>query len=302
MITGDHAVTAGAIARELGIVRAGEDAGGARARARHARGQAAHRARVEGAGRDRGDDRRRRQRRARAARGAHRHRHGPERDGGDARGVRHGPGRRQLREHRRGGARGPRHLRQHPQDAGLPAGREHRASSLVMLVAALVGPAAAVAAAAPALDQPRDRRAARAGAGHGPGRRRHPAPPAAAAGGAAAGPPRVERHRAHRARSKPTVDAGGVRLGAARSSLVDRRAISRSTRWCSASCSARSRRAARRSCSGRSACSTTCASCGVVVVSAFIQIGIHQIPAVARLFQHPGPAARRRGRCPSCSP
>ena len=128
MITGDHPVTAGAIARELGIVRAGEDA----AERVHARATPEDKLRIVREWKARGavvamtgdgvND-------APALREAHigiaMGRSGTEvtREASDmvladdnfasiVAAVREGRG----------------HLRQHPQDAGLPAGGQHRAS------------------------------------------------------------------------------------------------------------------------------------------------------------------------------
>ena len=92
MITGDHPVTALAIAREMGILADG-DGRRRRSSTRAPRPRTSCKIvrRLEGTRRRRRHDRRRRQRRPRAARGAHRHRHGPGRHRGHARGVRHGP-------------------------------------------------------------------------------------------------------------------------------------------------------------------------------------------------------------------
>ena len=64
-----------------------------------------------------------------------------------------------------------------------------------------------------------------------------------------------------------------------------RRAASRSPCSCSASCSARSRRAARRGCSGRSARSATCVLLAVVTLSVTFQLVIHSVPWTRELFQ-----------------
>ena len=116
MITGDHAVTAAAIADELGIegraVTGAEFAaltddeaaepgrrdrrdrpGGARAQGQAGRGAQAQ-------GQRRRDDRRRRQRRAGDRRGRHRHRHGHHRHRRRQGRGQDDPGRRQLRHHR----------------------------------------------------------------------------------------------------------------------------------------------------------------------------------------------------------
>ena len=124
MITGDHAGTATAIAREMGIIgpdappaitgaeleRATDEqlqgAGRVRRRVR------AHQPRAQdpaGSGaaaqrRGRRHDRRRRQRRARAEAGRRRRGHGHQGHRGHQAGRRHGPGRRQLRHHRAGRA------------------------------------------------------------------------------------------------------------------------------------------------------------------------------------------------------
>ena len=173
MITGDHPVTAGAIARELGIVRAGEDA----AERVHARATPEDKLRIV------------REWKARGAVVAMT---------GD--GVNDAPA---LREAHIGIAMGRSgtEVTREASDMVLAddnfasivaAVREGRGifdnirKTLVYLLAGNAaelaghagggagGPAAAAAAAAPALDQPRHRRAARAGAGHGSGRRRTP--------------------------------------------------------------------------------------------------------------------------------
>ena len=88
MITGDHPDTASAIAREMGIVTAGDD----EREVVHARATPEDKLRIvrdlEGARGRRRHDRRWRERRSRAARGAHRDRHG------------HGPERRSLERRR----------------------------------------------------------------------------------------------------------------------------------------------------------------------------------------------------------
>ena len=146
MITGDHPHTALAIAPGAGhrrrrrawrfpawnSTRLDDDALRRAHRAsrrlcpRHRRAQAAHHPRVESHRCRRRDDRRRRERRARDQGRGHRHRDGPQRHRGHQAGVRHGHHRRQLRQHRRRRGGRPRHLRQHPQDAPIPARRQLR--------------------------------------------------------------------------------------------------------------------------------------------------------------------------------
>jgi len=91
------------------------------------------------------------------AMGISRHRRQPGRGG-------YGPHRRQLRDHRRSGRRRPHDLRQHPQIYSLPAEhqcrRDHRD-----VPGAAYGPARAVARDPNPLDQPRDRRSAGSCAG-----------------------------------------------------------------------------------------------------------------------------------------
>ena len=80
---------------------------------------------------------------------------------------------------------------------------------------------------------------------------------AARAGGADARPAGVDADRGHgraRGRRRPR----GLRLGAAGERRSTRRGRWRSTRWCSASCSGPSPRAARRRRSARSGCSRIC--------------------------------------------
>ncbi len=129
MITGDHAVTASAIASELGILDAAREVMPghelsqvsdaelaekvehiAGLRARLARRQGQDRARLEGTGRGGGHDRRRGQRRSRPQARRHRRGHGHYRHRRQQGGGGHGPGRRQLRHHRTGGQRGAGHL------------------------------------------------------------------------------------------------------------------------------------------------------------------------------------------------
>ena len=138
MITGDHAVTAGAIAAELGIP--GQAVSGADLDQIDdrdlphrldsigvvARVSPAHKLRIVRALQARRrrcrDDRRRGQRCPRAAPGRHRYRHGPHRHGGDQGSGNDGPHRRQLRDHRARHPRGTRHLRQHRELHPLPGG------------------------------------------------------------------------------------------------------------------------------------------------------------------------------------
>ena len=144
MITGDHPLTAQAVARELGLLKTGRVVTGAELEAmseaelEHAGGK--HRGlcpRLAGAqiagghglaeeGPHRRDDGRRRQRRAGPQEGRHRHRHGDHRHGRDQGSRRHDADRRQLRLHRGGGGRGARHLRQHQEIPDVPAVVQHR--------------------------------------------------------------------------------------------------------------------------------------------------------------------------------
>ncbi len=198
MITGDHPLTARQIAHELGIsangriltgqelaphVRAGP---GRRGRGRLglrpgvARAQAEHRAGAAEPRPRRRDDRRRRQRRAGAQAGRHRRRDGHHRHGRLERSVRDGAAERQLHDHRRGGRRRPRHLRQHPQVHPLLAGGQP-GQGVRGAGRAAAGHAAAVRALPNPVDEPRDRRRARPGHERGAGRaRRHETPAASA--------------------------------------------------------------------------------------------------------------------------
>ena len=149
MITGDHAVTAGAIApswasraapsraRVPRDERRRGDAPDRRNRGHRqglARGQGPPRGHPAQEGPRRRHDRRRRQRRARPQGGRHRHRHGNHRDGGQQGRRRYDPHGRQLR-HDRPGRRGwPQHLRQPPAVHPLPDGgllRVHHGFGLV---------------------------------------------------------------------------------------------------------------------------------------------------------------------------
>ena len=142
MITGDHAVTAAAIASELGIP--GKAITGAEFkamsddeldaaidgdrcdRARRARGQGAAGRVAEAKGPHRRDDRRRRERRACSEERRHRDRDGNHRHRGLEGGRDDDPHRRQLRDHRQGGRARPRPLRQPDEVHPLPDGRARR--------------------------------------------------------------------------------------------------------------------------------------------------------------------------------
>ena len=128
MITGDHAITAGAIAKELGLEnpdnvltgveldRLDDDAlrtpcqGHRGLRAHQPGAQASAGPSAAGRGHDRRDDRRRRQRCARLEARRCRHRHGAKGQRGGERSLRDRAGRRQFRDHRRGRARRPHRL------------------------------------------------------------------------------------------------------------------------------------------------------------------------------------------------
>ncbi len=145
MITGDHAVTAGAIAHQLGhrgsrhhrrrVPRDERRRGDApdrrdrRHRPRLPGGQGPPRGHPQEEGPCRRDDRRRRERRPGPQEGGYRHRDGDHRDGGQQAGRRHDPHGRQLRDHREGGRPRASRVRQHDAVHPLPDGgpvRLHR--------------------------------------------------------------------------------------------------------------------------------------------------------------------------------
>ena len=131
MITGDHKITAAAIAKMLDIGdgktavtgaeveqmdmahASGDGRQGRRVRAREPRAQAASRQGDPGQQAGRGDDRRRRQRRSGAENGRHRRRHGDQGHRGHQGGGRDGAGRRQFRLDHSGGEGGAHGLQQY---------------------------------------------------------------------------------------------------------------------------------------------------------------------------------------------
>ena len=188
MITGDHKLTAVAIARELNIYRpgdlalTGEDSGlsapgGAGAGGGEVlrlcpgvpRAQDAHRQGVAGPGKGGGHDRRRRQRRPRPQGGGHRLRHGGywNRRGQGSR--RYDPHRRQLCHHRLRRGAGPGHLRQHQEGHPLPALLQHRRNPHHLLRHGVPLPPDASGAGAASVAQPGHRLPARPGPWGGAG-------------------------------------------------------------------------------------------------------------------------------------
>ena len=230
MITGDHPLTAQAIARELGILTDGRTITGAELEELdddalagevesiqvYARVSPAHKLRVVQAlqaqrplGRD---DRRRGQRRAGAEAGRHRRRDGHHRHRRDEGSGRDDPDRRQLHVDRGRGRGGPRRVREHQEVPHVPALGEPRRDRAARRRGAAREAAAAERGADP-LRQPRDRRPARAGAVRRPAGGRPDAPSAAAEG-------RGHLHAAgrgadpHRRRLVGARDAHALLLGA----------------------------------------------------------------------------------------
>ena len=110
----------------------------------------------------------------------HRRGHGSRRHGRGARGGAHGAARRQLRDHRCRRARGPAHLRQHPQVRAFRDDRQLRRAGHAAAGAVLRAADPAVTDPHP-VGEPGDRRPAGAGARGRARRARHHAPSAAAA-------------------------------------------------------------------------------------------------------------------------
>ncbi len=196
MITGDHPLTAKAIAGELGISKKGRVVTGAELD-RHRRRcaperdrehrslcprvagpQAARRRRAASPRPRRGDDRRRRQRRPRPPQGRHRHRDGHHRHGRHQGSGRDDAHRRQLRLDRGGGRGRPRDLWQHQEVPDVPALRQHRRDRPDGRGLG-AGPAHAALGRADSVRQSGHRRPAGAGPGGRSARGRHHAPAAA---------------------------------------------------------------------------------------------------------------------------
>ena len=196
MITGDHPLTAEAVARELGLLEArtrghGPGTGDVERRAigagrerdrglcpRFTGPQAARGHRLAEAGPHRGHDRGRRERRPGTEESRRGHRDGDHGHGRQPRGRRHDADRRQLCVHRRRGGGRPRHFWQYQEVPDVLAVLERRRNRLDGRRHAGRSAAAAERRANP-VRQPGHRRTARLGAGGRSARRGPDAPPAA---------------------------------------------------------------------------------------------------------------------------
>ena len=216
MITGDHKVTATAIAKQIGIFTEGDMAvdgveldGMSDAQldeklphiAVYARVSPEHKIRIVTAWQRRGciaamtgdgvnDAPALKKGRRGRGHGHHRHR-------GEQGRRRHDPGGRQLCHHRQGGAQRPQRVRQHPQRHPVPAVRQHgRHPGGHLRLAG--GPERALPAGAPAVHQPADRQPARHRPGHGTRPARPDGPEA----------PRPQRFHDGQAHAEPRVRPG----------------------------------------------------------------------------------------------
>ena len=216
MITGDHPLTAEAVARELGVLKQGRLVTGAeleamseaefeRAGGRHrslcprfAGPQVASGHRLAAARPHCRHDGRRGERRPRAQESRHRHRHGNHGHGRDARSRGDDAHGRQLRLDRGGGGRGPGHLRQHPEILDVSALVQRRRDRLDGRSFARGLPLAVECRPNP-VRQSGHRRTARPGAGRRPAGTRSHAPPAPGSAQRRVHAPGRDPHAARRA-------------------------------------------------------------------------------------------------------